>query len=123
MRVVYVYSLLTNGFVDCKSRISGVVNFVNGNLRPVKSDIDTDLSAWYKEHSRVYVASNHACWSDYDLSRKVQKRRFGTVVRSPATGLSQMMEEHALEAQEWIMERVTESEHGDSTEEVEGEEE
>jgi histone deacetylase 6 len=38
---------------DVKSRISGVVNFVNGSLRPVKSETDPDLSLWYKEHSRL----------------------------------------------------------------------
>lgn len=108
-------------FSDCKSRIDGIVNFVDGNLRPVKSDIDTDLSSWYKDNSRVYVAADHACWSDYELTRKVQKRRFGTVVRSEKRGLNNMMEAHAQEAQEWIMSRIREDEHGDSTEDVEDE--
>lgn len=66
----------------------------------------------------VYVASDHACWSDPDLTRKVQKRRFGTVIRSPAVGLTSMMETHAEEAQQWILERTSESEHGDSTEDA-----
>ncbi|KAF7543780.1 hypothetical protein G7Z17_g10470 [Cylindrodendrum hubeiense] len=101
---------------DCKSSISGVVNFVTGNLRPVKSDIDTDLSSWYKENSRVYVAGDHACWSDHDLTRKVNKRRFGTVVRSPMFGLNKMMQGHAAEAQEWIMARASENTEGDTTE-------
>lgn len=101
---------------DCKTRISGIVNFVTGNLRPVKSDIDTDLSSWYKENSRVYVAGDHACWSDHDLTRKVNKRRFGTVVRSPMLGLNKMMQAHADEAQQWIQERVLESSDGDTTE-------
>ncbi|KAK7414744.1 Histone deacetylase hda1 [Neonectria punicea] len=101
---------------DCKSRISGVVNFVTGNLRPVKSDIDGDLSSWYKENSRVYVAGDHACWSDLDLTRKVNKRRFGTVVRSPMFGLNKMMQGHAEEAQEWIIGRTSENSDGDSTE-------
>ncbi|KAH7149759.1 histone deacetylase [Dactylonectria estremocensis] len=102
---------------DCKSSISGVVNFVTGNLRPVKSDIDADLSSWYKENSRVYVAGDHACWSDHDLTRKVNKRRFGTVVRSPMFGLNKMMQGHAVEAQEWILSRVSENNGGDTTEE------
>ncbi|KAF7563107.1 hypothetical protein G7046_g1043 [Stylonectria norvegica] len=102
---------------DCKSRISGVVNFVTGNLRPVKSDADGDLSSWYKENSRVYVAGDHACWSDHELTRKVHKRRFGTVVRSPMLGLNNMMQNHAEEAQEWIMARVSGSSDGDTTEE------
>ncbi len=103
---------------ECKDRISGVVNFVTGNLRPVKSDVDERLSAWYKENSRVYVAADHACWSSPDLSRMVYKRRFGTVVRSPSHGLNKMMQFHAEEAQEWILERTgSGDEGGDTTEE------
>ncbi|KAI5457268.1 hypothetical protein BGZ63DRAFT_364672 [Mariannaea sp. PMI_226] len=101
---------------DCKSRIDGVVNFVTGNLRPVKSDIDTDLSSWYKENSRVFVAGDHACWSDKDLTKKVQKRRFGTVVKSPMFGLNKMMQAHAEDAQNWILARTSASSEGDTTE-------
>ncbi|KAL3963760.1 hypothetical protein ACCO45_000764 [Purpureocillium lilacinum] len=101
---------------DCKSRISGIVNFATGNLRPVKSDIDADLSSWYKENSRVYVAGDHACWTDHDLTKKVHKRRFGTVVRSRMVGLNKMMQEHAEEAQDWIMSRVTPFSGGETTE-------
>lgn len=104
---------------DCKDKISGVVNFVTGNLRPVKSDTDERLSGWYKESSRVYVAGDHACWSDSDLTRKVNKRRFGSVVRSKAIGLNRMMSEHAVEAQNWLLERIR-GERGDTTEEEEG---
>jgi histone deacetylase 6 len=64
----------------------------------------------------VYVANDHACWADPDLTRKVQKRRFGSVVRSEMRGLNRMMREHAGEAQKWIMARVTQD-TGDTTEE------
>lgn len=103
--------------IDCKSRISGVVNFANGTLRPVKSDTDTDLSSWYKENSRVYIAGDHACWSDASLTKKVHKRRFGTVVRSPMFGLNKMMAHHAKEAREWILERMQEGSDADMTDE------
>ena len=86
-------------------------------MRPVKSDIDNDLSSWYKDNSRVYVASDHACWSDSDLTRKIHKRRFGTVVRSKKFGLNKMMQEHAEEAYEWILDRVTANSKGETTEE------
>lgn len=110
--------ILTGPFsTDCKARISGIVNFVTGNLRPVKSDIDTELSSWYKENSRVFVAGDHACWSDPDLTRKVHKRRFGTVVRSQKFGLNKMMQAHAEQTQDWIMARVSENAEGDTTEE------
>ncbi|CAK7203248.1 Histone deacetylase hda1 [Sporothrix eucalyptigena] len=100
---------------DCKSRIDGVINFVNGSLRAVKSDADPDLTQWYKTHSRVYVGSDHACWQTNEFIRKINKRRFGDVVRSPFLGLNRMLKEHADDAQEWILERVPES-AGDTTE-------
>lgn len=72
---------------------------------------------WYKEHSRVYVAADHACWESQELTRKVQKRRFGTVIRSDVRGLNRMMKTHAEATQDWIMERLAEHVHGDTTEE------
>ncbi|KAH9434458.1 hypothetical protein MCOR02_006462 [Pyricularia oryzae] len=106
---------------ECKPRISGVVSFVTGNLRPVKSDVDPDLSTWYRDNSRIYVGSDHACWLDNDLTRKVNKRRFGAVKRSPVTGLARMMREHAQDAQAWIRGRVrTPEDGGDTTEEDDG---
>lgn len=105
---------------DVKSKISGVINFVNDNpLRPIKSDVDQSLSHWYKEHSRVYVAKDHACWADPDLTRKVNKKRFGTVKRSSRNGLARMMKEHSAEAQQWILSRVSEKQKGGDTTEDE----
>ncbi|KAI1178174.1 histone deacetylase [Nemania sp. FL0916] len=92
--------LLTNR--ECKTRLSGVINFVTGNLRPVKSETDPNLSGWYKGHSLVFVAKDHACWSDDDLSRKVKKKRFGDVIQSEEIGLNRMMEAHATKVHEWI---------------------
>ncbi|KAH6656822.1 histone deacetylase [Truncatella angustata] len=93
----------------CKERISGVVNFVTGNLRPVKSATDETLSMWYKRNSLVYVARDHACWADPELTKKVNKRRFGDVKRSDQVGLNRMMQQHAGEVQEFIVERLTRS--------------
>ena len=105
--------------MDVKSRVSGVVNFVNGSLRPVKSDVDQELSSWYKENSQVYVANDHACWSDPDLTRKVMKRRFGNVIRSQVNGLTAMMAEHFAEVQQFILDRVSEEEEDEEEEEEE----
>jgi histone deacetylase 6 len=104
--------------VDVKTRVLGVINFVNGSLRPVKSDADADLSSWYKEHSQVYVANDHACWSDPDLTRKVMKRRFGNVIRAQVNGLTPMMAEHFADVQQFVMERLGEETDrgGDTTE-------
>jgi len=100
----------------CRERISGVVNFVNGNLRPVKSQTDDGLSPWYKQNSQVYVAADHNCWLDPSLTQKIEKRRFGTVVRSKESGLTRMMDAHAEDVQRWIRDRVSEEEEsGDTT--------
>ncbi|KAI1851626.1 hypothetical protein JX266_003088 [Neoarthrinium moseri] len=99
---------------QCKDRISGVVNFVTGNLRPFKSATDEDLSPWYKRNSLVYVAKDHACWSDPELEKKVYKRRFGGVRKSDQVGLNRMMQRHAGEVYEWIGERLSQS--GNTTE-------
>lgn len=101
-----------------------MVSFVSGApLRPVKSDVDEYLSHWYKDNSRVYVANDHACWNSEELTRKVNKRRFGTVIRSKYTGLATMMREHRREVTEWILSRSTtlgmdedEDGRGDTTE-------
>ena len=93
---------------DCKSRISGIVNFVTGILRPIKSDRDPGLSAWYKDHSLVLVTNDHACWSDQGLIKKVQKRRFGSVTKADVSGLARMMDFHLPEVEAWILQRVGE---------------
>jgi histone deacetylase 6 len=118
---------------ESKDRLSGVVNFVSGNLRPVKSDADETLSAWYRDNSRVYVAADHACWQDHELTRKVQKKRFGAVERSSERGLNKMMAAHATQTQEFILSRLRSGsdddedgddesgEEGDTTEDEGGE--
>ena len=98
---------------DVKTRVSGVVNFVDGDLRAVKSDVDTDLSSWYKENSRVYVANNHSCWANPEYARKVHKRRFGSVQRSSKNSLITMMKEHAEDVHKWIIDRCEDT--GDTT--------
>jgi len=82
---------------ECTHKISSVVNFVTGSLRPVKSDTNPSLSAWYKSHSLVFCANDHLCWADAELEKKVRKNRFGNVVRSGVAGLNTMMREHREE--------------------------
>src|SRR5438045_471020 len=57
---------------ECRSKIRGILNFVNGTLRSVRStETDPDLPSWYKHNSRAYVAANHLCWQDDEHARKV----------------------------------------------------
>lgn len=90
---------------DCKSKLSGVVNFVTGSLRPIRSDVDESLSAWYKANSRVYVADDHACWHDPKSESKLRKKRFGAVLRSPEVTLGAMMARHQDEVCEFVASR------------------
>ncbi|KAI0015622.1 hypothetical protein F4780DRAFT_64096 [Xylariomycetidae sp. FL0641] len=101
---------------DCKQRISGVVNFVTGNLRPIKGETDHELSSWYKRNSIVYVSADHACWQSEALTKKVMKKRFGGVQKSSEEGLCRMMEAHAGEVQRFIGDRISEDKSGNTTE-------
>ncbi|KAI1780603.1 putative histone deacetylase A [Hypoxylon cercidicola] len=105
--------LLTNR--ESKDRISGVVNFVTGSLRPIKSEVDPELSSWYKRNSLVYVTNDHACWGDPDLAKKVLKKRFGGVVKSPVVGLNHMMEAHAKDVFQFISEKLAAGRSGNTT--------
>lgn len=104
---------MSSCLTDCKSKLSGVVNFVTGHLRPIRSDMDETLSSWYKANSRVYVAKDHSCWLDPKLEAKIRKKRFGLVIRSPEPGLNGMMRQHAAEVEDFISSRCVLS--GDET--------
>ena len=66
-----------------------------GNLRAVKSETDPFLSAWFKQNSMIYVSPNHSCWNDKDMAKKVEKNRFGYVVKSKVVGLGNMLNKYA----------------------------
>jgi histone deacetylase 6 len=87
---------------ECKAKIFSVVNFVTGSLRPVRSETDPNLSTWYKTHSRVYVAADHACWQDAEYAQKVRKNRFGRVVKSDVVGLNRMLRRHFGDVVGWL---------------------
>lgn len=93
---------------DCKDRIKAIVNFVYSAapIQSIRSPTDPYLSQWYKKHSRVFIAADHAVWSDEDQARKARKSRFGTVIKSDYTGTNKMMAEHKDEACEFIMESL-----------------
>lgn len=113
---IFYYSAADGVFLfntDCRSKLSGVVSFVNGHLRPVRSDVDESLSHWYKNNSRVFVTDNHACWIDPKLEAKIKKRRFGTVIRSPELGLNAMMKRHFHDMTDFILKSCTNG--GDDT--------
>lgn len=89
---------------EVKGRITAIINYVTGALRAIRTETDPSLSHWYKEHSRVYVASDHLCWTDEDFTRKVRKNRFGRVVESSEEGLNRMLSKHLVESTQWLRE-------------------
>lgn len=98
---------------ECRPRIAGVLAFITGSLRPVKSETDAALSSWYKMNSELYVAGNHACWTDDDNIRKVRKQRFGKVVRSEEKNLGRMLQSHVPSAKEWMRRKFEEKSRDD----------
>jgi histone deacetylase 6 len=98
---------------DCKDKIAGIVSFVSGSLRPIRSETDQYLSHWYKKNSLIYVSSSHACWLDEEYTRKIRKQRFGNVVKSPDGTLVAMMGRHFEETTEWISECIGEDDEDD----------
>ena len=92
--------------LDARSRIACILSFVTGTLRPVKSETDSQLSPWYKAHSRIYVSPDHSCWTDPDSVKKVRKNRFGGVRQSEVAGLSSMLAYYERQACVWVDEMV-----------------
>ncbi len=97
---------------DCKSRIAGVVGFVTGDLHQIKSDVDPELSAWYRTNSRLFIGANHPFFKKDNAAQKLAKRRFGMVKRSSVDGANRMMVEHADDVQQWITNRMAEGQGG-----------
>lgn len=93
---------------DVKSRVPGVLSFVTGSLRPIRSETDPFLSSWYKAHSKIFVSEDHSCWNDEDNSRKVRKNRFGAVEKSEVTGLGNMLKRYESKAGSWVLGKVEE---------------
>ncbi|TAQ86404.1 hypothetical protein B7494_g5271 [Chlorociboria aeruginascens] len=102
---------------NCRSRISCILSFVTGALRPVRSETDHGLSSWYKERTKIYVPPTHSCWNDEESARKVRKNRFGTVVESRVKGLGDMLSVYMEEGVTWIEQRVESVRDRDETEE------
>ncbi|KAM3078099.1 Histone deacetylase hda1 [Clarireedia jacksonii] len=105
---------------DCRRRMAGILCFVTGALRPVKSETDPGLSSWYKANSEIYVTKDHACWTNEESLRKVKRSRFGKVVQSEVTGLAKMMRLYQGEAEEWLWGKLEEAKAREEDEEKSG---
>ncbi|KAJ5104326.1 histone deacetylase Hda1 [Penicillium alfredii] len=85
--------------------INGVISFVAETpVRAIASHTQTWLSKWYRENSLVFVSSTHGLW--VNTERKQHLRRYGGLVKSPSSGLSEMMAQHKDRVFDWLAERA-----------------
>lgn len=75
---------------EAMSKITSVLTFLTGTLRPMRTETNPALTGWYKNNSLIYVPSTHPCWLDEEHARKVRKKRFGRVEQSEVEGLRNM---------------------------------
>ena len=104
---------------DFTKRVTGMVNFISENSLKAVSDHGffqhgQSLSKWYRANSLNFVANNHLVW-DIDSTKKPSKR-FGNLVRSPVSGLNDMLIQHQKEVQGFIARRVTRRDDDDTEE-------
>ncbi|OJJ43996.1 hypothetical protein ASPZODRAFT_18771 [Penicilliopsis zonata CBS 506.65] len=86
--------------------VNGVVSFVAENpVRAIASHTQVWLSRWYKDNSLVFVSHTHGVWNNVDARRKPSKR-YGQLIQSPQTGLSDMLLHHKEEVFRWLEERA-----------------
>lgn len=86
-------------------RITSVVAFIANNpVRPVTNQSDPWIQGWYKENSRVFVSPTHSLW-EKQKDKKISKR-YGTVVKTDARGLHEMMLRHRRDVWGWIGARL-----------------
>ncbi|KAF7585373.1 Histone deacetylase hda1 [Aspergillus hancockii] len=87
-------------------RVNGVVSFVAENpVRAVASHTQTWLSRWYKDNSLVFVSHTHGVWNPAENRRKPSKR-YGHLIQSEKSELSEMLMHHKNEVFQWIEERA-----------------
>ncbi|RKF77633.1 Histone deacetylase clr3 [Golovinomyces cichoracearum] len=92
---------------NCRHMVTSVLCFASGNLKPVKSEIDDGLAAWYRNNSRIYVSETHPIWNQDDSIRMIHKMRFGNVLRAKGcTTISSMLGLYLKEATEFVAYKI-----------------
>lgn len=79
---------------------------------PIQSSDPPQLT---KQNSLVFVSQTHGVWSNVETRRRPSKR-YGHLIQSPTSGLSEMLMHHREDVFKWIEDRADD-------EESEGEEE
>jgi len=70
----------------------------------------------------VFVSHTHGVWNNVETRRKPSKR-YGHLIQSPTSGLSEMLKHHREDVFKWIEERADEEDSEEEEEEKEEEEE
>ncbi|KAE8167019.1 hypothetical protein BDV40DRAFT_296049 [Aspergillus tamarii] len=98
-------------------RVNGVVSFVAENpVRAIASHTQVWLSRWYKDNSLVFVSHTHGVWNTVENRRKPSKR-YGHLIQSNKSGLSEMLMHHKEEVFQWIEDRADPHESEETEEE------
>ncbi|KAE8134720.1 hypothetical protein BDV38DRAFT_285494 [Aspergillus pseudotamarii] len=98
-------------------RVNGVVSFVAENpVRAIASHTQVWLSRWYKDNSLVFVSHTHGVWNTVENRRKPSKR-YGHLIQSNKSGLSEMLMYHKEEVFQWIEDRADPHESEETEEE------
>ncbi|KAH7025471.1 histone deacetylase [Macrophomina phaseolina] len=92
---------------DCTKETDHIFAFVGENsLQSIKKLTDDYIGHWYYDSSHVFVANNHAAW-DPARQRKLRKK-YGNVLRSQHSDLSEMLEEHRATVTEVLLSKTEE---------------
>lgn len=76
-----------------QDRVVEVIAFVaESSILGVSRPADDGVSAWYYQHSSIFVAANHYFWNP-DRPKK-QRKRYGSLKQSPHSDLNDMLRAH-----------------------------
>ena len=86
------------------AHIKGAISFVEDvPLQSFRSA--TNDTQWYCSISQIFVASEHGIWHMEDPPKR-PKKRFGTVERSKADSMTEMLIEHKKSVQDFLKQRT-----------------
>ncbi|KAI6249026.1 Histone deacetylase [Erysiphe necator] len=92
---------------DCRQIVTSILCFVNGSLKPVRSEMDLGLAAWYRNNSRIYINENHPVWDNDESVKSVHKMRYGDVFKAKGcNSINSMLRLFYLEATTYMARKI-----------------
>lgn len=98
--VLHLLNSRTDAFTN---GVTGIINFINGDLLPASDQVIYDKPKWYRQNTLNFVSHNHLAWS---IDKKKSTKRYGNLVQSPARGLNDMLMAHKEQVQGYINSRL-----------------